>query len=84
MSVKRYDLVGLFQDIKSLVVENATSVRNVMIIIAHWLLLAYCVVSITEMRDPAVHGPLLLLVPCPALFYVLTVKFTDPSRLEAV
>lgn len=45
--------------------------------VGHWLILAYGIMSLTM-------GNLLLLimVPLPALFYIFTVKFTDPSEFR--
>ena len=61
-----------------------TNVRNMLIILGHWLLHAYCIIAITELKEPKVHGSLVLLVPCPAVFYLITVRFTNPNDLETV
>lgn len=42
--------------------------------VGHWLILAYGIMSLT-----ASNVILLVMVPLPALFYIFTVKFTDPS-----
>ncbi|XP_013406162.1 JNK1/MAPK8-associated membrane protein [Lingula anatina] len=72
------------QDIKSLVKSNFTVPRNLAVLVGHWLLHTYGIVSITEMREPWLHGPLLALVPLPTLYYLLTAKFTDPDNLNVV
>jgi len=52
--------------------------------LGHWLLHAFSIIALTQLRDPVVHASLLCLVPFPAIFYILTVKFTDPTGLELV
>jgi len=63
---------------------HMTSVRNVVIMFGHWILHAFSIIALTQLRDPAIHAPLLCLVPFPAIFYILTVKFTDPTALDIV
>ena len=63
---------------------HVTSVRNVVVMLGHWLLHALSIIALTQLRQPAVHAPLLALVPLPAIFYILTVKFTDPNTLDHV
>lgn len=43
----------------------------------HWIILAYGILSLT-----ANNLILLVLVPLPALFYISTVKFTDPIEFR--
>lgn len=45
--------------------------------VGHWLVLAYGIIALQY------HISLLLYVPLPALFYVITVKFTDPDEFSA-
>ena len=33
------------------------------------------------LQEPRLHLSLISLVPLPALFYVLTARFTDPARI---
>ncbi len=54
-----------------------------MILICHWLLHAFGIIAITELKEPAFHGSLLCLVPFPSLFYLITVKYTDPVKIKA-
>ena len=63
---------------------HVTSIRNVVIMFGHWLLHAFSIIALTQLRNPVVHTSLLSLVPFPAIFYMLTVKFTDPSGLDLV
>lgn len=42
----------------------------------HWLLLAFGISSLNY------HYALLCLVPFPSLFYILTVRFTDPGEFR--
>lgn len=44
--------------------------------VGHWLVLAYGIVALQY------HLALLLYVPLPALFYVITVKFSDPDEFS--
>ena len=67
---------------KSLVVNTVTNVRNLVILLSHWLLLAYGIVAMTELRNPTVDASLISLVPLPTLFYILTVRYTDPDKLH--
>lgn len=46
-------------------------------LVGHWLVLAYGIIALQY------HISLLLYVPLPALFYVITVKFTDPDEFSA-
>ncbi|CAH0383632.1 unnamed protein product [Bemisia tabaci] len=71
----------LDQSMKELVMSTITDVRNFVILMCHWMLHAYGLISITEMTNPIYHTALLSLVPFPALFYILTSKFSDPSNL---
>jgi hypothetical protein len=72
------------QEIKHLLKENFTTARNLVILIFHWILHSYGIIAITQFSDPGFHGLFLLLVPFPALFYLVTVKFTDPGKLLSV
>ncbi|KAK3588859.1 hypothetical protein CHS0354_025836 [Potamilus streckersoni] len=69
---------------KSLIIDNLTNVRNLTVLAGHWLLHAYGIVSLTELSEPSFHGPLIALVPFPVIFYILTVRFTDPDNLDKV
>ena len=55
-----------------------------MILVGHWLLHAYGLVAVTELKKISLHLSLLCLVPVPALFYILTARFTDPARINSV
>ncbi|CAH1365673.1 hypothetical protein MTP99_001931 [Tenebrio molitor] len=67
------------QSISSLIITTVVDPRNVVILVGHWCLHAYGLISITQLADPTLHSLLLLLVPLPALFYIFTAKFTDPT-----
>lgn len=56
--------------------------RNLTIMIGHWILHCYGIISLTELKQPDFHVPLLLLVFFPVLFYVCTTKFTNPDNLD--
>ncbi|KAI5706479.1 JNK1/MAPK8-associated membrane protein-like [Diaphorina citri] len=69
------------QSVHFLVVSTVTDLRNCLILLGHWALHAYGLVVITQPHvNPAL---IILLVPTPALFYILTSRFTDPSHLHS-
>ncbi|KAK2141235.1 hypothetical protein LSH36_1136g01025 [Paralvinella palmiformis] len=72
------------QDIKYLLKENFRTARNLVILIFHWILHSYGIIAVTLLSDPGFHGFFLCLVPFPAFFYLITVKFTDPRKLLSV
>ena len=55
--------------------------RNLVVLFAHWILHAYAIVGITGLDNPALHMPMIGMVPFPAIFYIFTVKYTDPRKL---
>lgn len=72
--------VKMDQRIPSLIITTVVEPRNVVILVGHWCLHAYGLISITQLTDPTFHSLLLILVPLPALFYIFTARFTDPSN----
>ncbi|XP_055373867.1 JNK1/MAPK8-associated membrane protein [Condylostylus longicornis] len=64
------------QSMKSLLKSSLLEMKNAVIIVGHWLILAYGIVSLRQ------HYALLALVPFPSIFYIITVKFTDPSEFR--
>jgi len=72
----------LDQSVKSLLLTSVTDTRNLVILLGHWGLHAYGIVAITELKQPSLHLSLISLVPIPALFYILTARFTDPTRIS--
>lgn len=58
------------------------SKRHAIIIVAHWLAHAYGILAVTQLRDPAVHGPMFALVLAPVSFFLLTHSFTEPSKFK--
>jgi hypothetical protein len=65
-----------------LVKSTVSEVRNVLIVLAHWCVHGYGIVSLTQLSQPVFHASLLALVPLPAIFYVITARFTDPHKLH--
>ncbi|XP_071962366.1 JNK1/MAPK8-associated membrane protein-like [Antedon mediterranea] len=55
--------------------------RNIIILLLHWLIHAYGIISFTELQNLKVHLPLLILVIVPSLFFVLTFKLSEPTRI---
>ena len=73
----------LNQSAKALLIGCAKDSRSAIILLGHWLLHAFGILAITQIRDPGViypHLNLLALVPVPAVFYVLTVRFSNPEN----
>ncbi|BFZ11777.1 hypothetical protein BsWGS_14816 [Bradybaena similaris] len=69
------------QKMKDLIKQNFTNVRNLMILLGHWALHAYGIIAITQLTQPLLHASLIALVPFPTIFYIVTVRFTDPSLM---
>lgn len=74
--------IRMDQKVSSLIVTTLVDARNVVILLGHWGLHAYGIIAITQLANPMFHAFLILLVPLPALFYIFTAKFTDPTRLH--
>ncbi|XP_032638266.1 JNK1/MAPK8-associated membrane protein [Chelonoidis abingdonii] len=55
--------------------------KRLVVLSSHWLLHAYGIISISKLERLGQDLPLLALVPAPALFYLLTAKYTEPSRI---
>ncbi|XP_069945167.1 JNK1/MAPK8-associated membrane protein isoform X1 [Cherax quadricarinatus] len=71
----------LDQSMPGLLMGCVRDVRNLVILLGHWGLHAYGIVAITQLTEGVLHGSLCALVPLPALFYILTSRFTDPSNI---
>ncbi|ELU02906.1 hypothetical protein CAPTEDRAFT_151190 [Capitella teleta] len=70
------------QSMMKLFLDNVKDPRNIAILLCHWLLHAFGIVAVTQLQQPTFHAPFLCLIPFPALFYLMTVKFTDPQQLD--
>ncbi|XP_047466658.1 JNK1/MAPK8-associated membrane protein isoform X5 [Mugil cephalus] len=55
--------------------------KRLVVLFSHWLLHAYGIISISRLDKMHQDLPMLALVPGPALFYIATAKFTEPSRI---
>lgn len=62
-----------------LLVSTVTRPRNLVIVLGHWLVHAYGIISLTGFKELWY----LSLVPAPALFYILTAQFTDPMKIHS-
>ncbi|XP_059476762.1 JNK1/MAPK8-associated membrane protein isoform X2 [Neocloeon triangulifer] len=71
------------QSAKKLFKSTVSNIRNMVILLGHWLLHAYGISCIIPVSEVATHWPVFLLVPLPALFYILTAKFTDPKKVHS-
>ncbi|XP_062863317.1 JNK1/MAPK8-associated membrane protein [Trichomycterus rosablanca] len=65
------------QSFKDLVAKK----KRLVVLFSHWLLHAYGIISISRLDKLSQDLPLLALVPGPALFYLLTARFTEPNRI---
>lgn len=72
----------LNQTMKSLLLSSVSDMKNIIVILGHWLLHGYGVVAVATLRGLSFHPAMLTLVPLPALFYILTARFTDPDKLH--
>ncbi|XP_015120209.1 JNK1/MAPK8-associated membrane protein [Diachasma alloeum] len=72
----------LNQTMKSLLLSSVSDIKNVVVILGHWLLHGYGVIAVATLRGVNIHPAMLILVPLPALFYILTARFTDPHKLH--
>lgn len=66
-----------YKSFKDLLVRK----KRLVVLFSHWLLHAYGIISISKLDKLEQDLPLLALVPAPALFYLLTAKYTEPSRI---
>ena len=80
VSVAVHYACQLNQQMSALARHSATELRPAVIVLGHWLLHGYGLVAVTQLSRPLLDGLLLLLVPFPTVFYIITVRFTDPSR----
>ncbi|XP_065603787.1 JNK1/MAPK8-associated membrane protein [Cyrtonyx montezumae] len=55
--------------------------KRLVVLFSHWLLHAYGIISIPKLDKLEQDLPLLALVPAPAIFYLMTAKYTEPSRI---
>lgn len=70
--------IKIDQSAPALLVSSITNTRNLIILVGHWLIHAYGIISLTGFRELWY----LSLVPAPALFYILTAQFTDPMKIH--
>ncbi|KXJ25883.1 JNK1/MAPK8-associated membrane protein isoform X2 [Exaiptasia diaphana] len=59
-----------------------SSKRHIGIVLGHWTLLAYGFLGLTQLAQPAIHGPMFILVTAPVLFYLATSSLTDPIKFK--
>lgn len=70
--------IKMDQSAPALLMSSLTNVRNLIILLGHWLVHAYGIISLTGFKELWY----LTLVPAPALFYILTAQFTDPMKIH--
>ena len=66
----------LDQKPKALLIGCFNEPRSFIILIGHWMLHAFGVLAITQLKVPVRDLSMLALVPVPAMFYIATSKFT--------
>lgn len=71
----------LDQRTSSLFITSVRDLRNVVIILGHWFLHAIGLVALTHFKNLLRDLLLLLCVPLPTIFYILTARFSDPSKI---
>lgn len=72
----------LNQTVNSLLLSSVTELKNVIVVLGHWLIHGYGIIAIATLRGVSIHPAMLALVPLPALFYIFTIRFTDPHALQ--
>ncbi|XP_006616575.1 JNK1/MAPK8-associated membrane protein [Apis laboriosa] len=72
----------LNQSMKALLLSCVSDMKNAIVILGHWLLYGYGLMAAATFRGFGIHPAMLALVPLPALFYILTARFTDPHKLH--
>lgn len=77
-----HETLPFFQSMKALLLSCVSDIKNIIIIASHWMLYGYGLVAAATFRDLGIHPALIALVPLPALFYIITVRFTDPHKLH--
>jgi hypothetical protein len=56
--------------------------RNMAVTGIHFLLYAYGITSLLRFDDLLLNGLLLLTVPVPMIFFIISYKFSDPNVFE--
>lgn len=72
----------LNQTMKSLLLNSILDIKSIVVILGHWLLYGYGIMAVATLRELSMHFAMLALVPLPAIFYILTARFTDPHKLN--
>uniref|UniRef100_A0A6M2DWC6 Putative jnk1/mapk8-associated membrane protein n=1 Tax=Xenopsylla cheopis TaxID=163159 RepID=A0A6M2DWC6_XENCH len=72
----------LDKSMKDLVRSSVADLRNAIIIMGHWIVLAYGIIALTVDKGMPHPFILLTLVPLPTVFYILTSRFTDPNKIH--
>lgn len=82
ISIAAHFAYKLGQTMLFLILSSVSDLRSVLILLGHWALHAYGIIALTQLTDPVFHISLMALVPLPAVFYILTARFTDPNKLH--
>ncbi|XP_017883066.1 JNK1/MAPK8-associated membrane protein [Ceratina calcarata] len=72
----------LNQSVKALLLSCVSDMKNAIVLLGHWFFYGYGLVAAATFRGFCIHPAMLALVPLPALFYILTARFTDPHKLH--
>ena len=71
----------LDQRTSTLFLSSFKDVKNVVIILGHWLLHILGIIALTHLKQFWRDIFLLMCVPLPTFFYILTAKYSDPSKI---
>jgi len=69
------------QSAKYLIVNTVCVPRNILIVAVHWISHGFGIVAITQFENPPVDYALLLLIPLPTVFYIITTRISEPSKI---
>jgi len=73
----------LDQSVQALFRTTVQDTKNLIVLIGHWGLHGFGIIAVTQLKE-TFHFCLLGLVPFPAVFYILTARFTDPEKISSI
>ncbi|VVC32704.1 Protein of unknown function DUF766 [Cinara cedri] len=69
------------QSTKYLILNTVCVPRNILIVGVHWICHGFGIVAITQLANPPVDYVLLMLIPLPTIFYIVTTRISEPSKI---
>lgn len=73
----------LDQRTSALFINSFKDVKNLVIILGHWLLHILGIIALTHLKHFWRDILLLACVPLPTVFYILTAKYSDPTKINS-